>query len=688
MMASLGEPPLARPGYVYEPKYDGMRVLVDVRPPARKGAAPHVAFYSRNGLEKSRQFPRLAEALERFARPLRQPLLLDGEIVAIGRGGRPLGFQHLQGRIMLQSAADVERAETRQPVVLVLFDLLRDGSDDLRGTPLAARRLALQQRVKPRGRLRDVIRLSDIALDDGRAMLERAEREQWEGLIVKDGTSVYQSGRRTPAWRKFKLLGRQEFVVGGWTAPRNTRQHFGALLVGYYDEAGALHWAGNVGTGFDQAELERLAALLETRARTTSPFADRVKTMEKAHWVTPDLVVEVKFTEWTNDGLLRHPVYLGQRDDKRAADVRRESRTTRSAGKGAASKTSARSARPRTRAGAAGPGPNGRLDEVVARLHALEDARKDGDVALPGGDTLRVTNLAKVFWPKLGVTKGDLLRYYAAVSPLLLPVVDDRPLVMKRFPNGIERHAFYQQRHPEQTPPGVRRETLDASVDPIDDDDEGTRERLIGGSLTTLLYQAQLAAISQDPWFSRVADPRHQDHAAIDLDPGEGAGFEQALDVARWVKDELDRFGIPGVPKTSGSRGLHIYIPLPPRTTYETGQLLCHLVAALVSSQHPKVATIERMVKRRPRGTVYVDYLQNILGKTLATAYSVRASEYAGVSMPLAWTEIDAGVDPRDFTIRTALDRVADAGDLWAPLRTGKPVNLEAVLRRLAARRA
>jgi bifunctional non-homologous end joining protein LigD len=192
----------------------------------------------------------------------------------------------------------------------------------------------------------------------------------------------------------------------------------------------------------------------------------------------------------------------------------------------------------------------------------------------------------------------------------------------------------------------------------------------------------QLAAISQDPWFSRVADPVHQDYTAIDLDPGEGAGFREALDVARWVKDELDRYGIPAVPKTSGSRGLHIYIPLAPGTTYETGQVLCQMIATVVATAHPKVATVERMVRRRPRGTVYVDYLQNILGKTLATAYSARASDYAGVSTPLTWTEIAKGVDPRQFTIRTAPARFAEVGDLWSRLRTGPPADLGDVLKR------
>ena len=318
------------------------------------------------------------------------------------------------------------------------------------------------------------------------------------------------------------------------------------------------------------------------------------------------------------------------------------------------------------------------MQPVVDQLRALEDTRKDGTIALPGGTRLGVTNLAKLFWPKLKLTKGDLLRYYATVAPLILPVVADRPLVMKRFPNGVDdRVAFYQQRRQKEQPPaGVRIEALPDDLDPVV---EPGAERFIGGSLITLLYMTQLAAISQDPWFSRVQSPLDADFVALDLDPGEGATLAQVLDVARWVRDELESMKVPGVPKTSGSRGLHIYIPLPPGTSYESGQLFCQIVATVIAARHPKVATVERMVKKRRRGTVYVDFLQNILGKTLACAYSARASDFAGVSTPLTWDEVEAGVDPRDFTIVTAPARFREVGDLWARLRTSKPARLETV---------
>jgi bifunctional non-homologous end joining protein LigD len=679
MLASLIEAPLTARGWVYEPKYDGIRALADVRPPTARVREPFVAIYSRNGNEKHAQFPSVAQALASLARTLPGPVLLDGEIVAIDAAGRPLGFQHLQGRIGLSGSGEIGRAEASRPAAIILFDLLRDADEDLRGLPLAARRLRLQERVRIPRRLSSMIRLSDLVTDDGRRLLTQAEEEGWEGLIAKDGQSPYLSGKRTTAWRKIKLQRSQEFVIGGYTEPRRSRQHFGSLLLGYFDDRGALRYAGNVGTGFDQKELDRVAAQLAAKSTAKSPFADRVRTAEPSHWVRPELVTEVRFTEWTSDGLLRHPVYLGLRDDKAARDVRREQ--VRAVASGGTSPARIRTgiedpmmARPKTDRAARATA------ELLEELERLEATRKDGEIALPNGDRLRVTNLSKLFWPALKLTKGDLFRYYVRVAPLILPAVDGRPLVMRRFPNGIGAPAFYQQRHPEPPPPGVRREVLPPEIEPIDE--EGPRDRLIGGSLTTLLYMTQLGAISQDPWFSRVETAPYQDYAALDLDPGEGTGFARVLDVARWIKDELDKYGIAATPKTSGASGLHIYIRLPSRTSYETGQLLCQMIATEIASRHPKVATVQRMVKNRPAGTVYVDYLQNILGKTLATAYSARASDFAGVSTPLRWSEVADGVDPREYTIRTAPARFAEVGDLWRDLRLGKAVNIQSIIAR------
>ena len=672
MLATLAEAPLASPNLVYEPKYDGIRALIEVAPGPNR---PKVAIWSRNGNDKTSQFPSIAKTLEAAAGRLPGPAILDGEIVALDERGRPAGFQRLQGRIHVIGATDVARLEKEQHTAFIAFDLLRIGKEDLCALPLTERRQRLEEVLRKffhvQAESDGVLRLSEQVAKDGRALHARAIAEHWEGLIAKDASSVYQEGRRTPAWRKIKVVHEQEFVIGGWTEPRQTRQYFGALLLGVY-ESGGLKYVGHTGTGFDQKELARVSKLLRAREIQRSPFSTPVKSNEPAHWARPELVAQIRFTEWTADEKLRHPVYLGLRDDKPSVEVVREDTA------GARAKGSPRKTTSKTQLSAD-------LQGVLDQLNALEDARRDGELSLPNRDRLKVTNLSKVFWPDLKITKGELLRYYLQVSPLLLPVVEDRPLVMKRFPNGIGGKAFYQQRSRDERPPaGVRIETLADELDPIKEPDS---RRLVGGSLTTLLYMTQIAAISQDPWFSRVQSPLDADHAAIDLDPTDEAPFSRVIDVARWVHDELDSLGVSGFLKTSGASGLHVYVPLPPGTSYESGMLFCQIVATMVASRHPKVATVERTVARRPRGTVYVDFMQNILGKTLATAYSARASEFAGVSTPLAWNELNGKIDPRDFTIRTALPRFTEVGDLWKGLRTSKPVNLEGVLKKYAQRR-
>jgi bifunctional non-homologous end joining protein LigD len=317
---------------------------------------------------------------------------------------------------------------------------------------------------------------------------------------------------------------------------------------------------------------------------------------------------------------------------------------------------------------------------LIAQLEEIEAEGGDGVLQLPAGsgadgqkgDRLDVSNLGKVFWPKGKLTKGDLMRHDVRVAPYILPVLADRPLVMKRYPNGIDGKPFYQHRAPDRVPPGVRIERVAS--------DSEVRPYLIGGSLKTLLYTAQLAAISQDPWFSRVGSEDIVDHVAIDLDPPDGTPFRRVLDVARWVRDELDALKAPGFAKTSGAAGLHVYVPMPPDTPYEAGLLFCQIVATMVAKKHPKIATIERAVKARG-GRIYVDYLQNIRGKTLASAYSARASDFAGVSTPLTWTEVEAGVSPGDFTVANFAERMENVGDLWAALRKSKGADLRAVMK-------
>jgi bifunctional non-homologous end joining protein LigD len=699
MLASATEVPLTHPDFVYEPKYDGVRTLARVAPGR---PTPTVALYSRVGNDKTAQFPAIVRALQRFALKLREPLLLDGEIVALDGRGEPVGFQKLQGRIHRRTVT----AADDTPSAFIAFDLLRDGPHDLRGLPLTARRAALDRVFNNPGS--PLLRIAPQVGRDARQLYQQAMTHGWEGLIAKRAGSKYLSGKRSPDWAKLKLQHAQEFVVGGWTEPRGARPHFGALLVGVYDEDARFLYAGHVGTGFTEAELTRLMRSLRGLEVATCPFdVPPPATNETAHWVRPSLVAQVRFTEWTDDDKLRHPAYLGLRDDVDPRQVRREEEGTLSedarqrlgadrggdkpAGtKGAptggtevppargkarresvrAARESVRAGRETVRAGLQSPPPETLapdLQLLLDQLSELEASKKaKGLLVLPDGDTLEVGNLHKIFWPAEGLTKGALLRYYVQVSPQLLPVVRDRPLVMKRYPNGVRDDAFYQHRAPDKVPPGVRIEVLP---------DDDVPSRPIGGTLKTLLYMSQLAAISQDPWFSRVQSLGIVDFVALDLDPMPGTSFETVLDVARWVRDALDKVGATGVPKTSGSNGLHVFVPMPKGTSYESGRLWAQIVATLVAAKHPKHATVERSVRHRG-AKVYVDYLQNIEGKTLASAYSARASEFAGASAPLTWKEVDAGVDRRDFTIRTLPARIAEVGDLWGPLHKLKPPDL------------
>ena len=689
MLASLDDAPLDDPRLVYEPKYDGIRAIVEIAP---KG---ETRLWSRLGNEKTRQFPEIAAALRQWARARKQPLILDGEIVALDPSGEPSGFQNLQGRIHVLDPAAAARPSRRSrassasdpsspsspSTALIAFDILRDGATDYRGRPLTERRAALERLFADTGS--PLLRISRQSRGDGQALLDEAMQRGWEGLIAKQADSLYKSGKRTPDWKKLKLVREQEFVVGGWTDPRSARSYFGALLLGVY-EGSDLVYIGHTGTGFNEKELARVMKLLKPLETKECPFVNRPKTNERPHWTRPELVAQIKFTEWTTDNKLRHPVYLGLRDDKKAGDVHREETGARSrvqgsafrvhgSGSGSRSRSRSRSEKKKDAAVSASSAvnfPAGALAGVVAQLTELEKARRDGTIELPDGDRLSVTNLAKPFWPKLKLTKGDLLRYYTRVAPFVLPAVADRPLVMKRFPNGIGGAPFYQHRAAD-VPPGIRTQVVSVVE---------KWPQIIGGSLKALLYMTQLAAISQDPWFSRVQHPEFADYAAFDLDPSEGVPFERALDVARWIRDELEMLGAPGVAKTSGSDGLHIYVPLPEGTPYDAGLLFCQIVATVVVHKHPKVATIERAVRARGK-RIYIDCLQNILGKTLATAYSARASEYAGVSTPVTWKEIDAGFDRKGFTIETAPARFESVGDLWAALRRSKGVDLSRVTR-------
>jgi bifunctional non-homologous end joining protein LigD len=659
MLATLpAQPPaLTVAGFVYEPKYDGIRAIVEVVPGKDQAA---VRLWSRNGNEKTAQFPEIVEAVGKWGRKLAGPVVLDGEVTALDADGKPTGFQRLQHRIHVSvpgyRANTTQWSADQQPAALIVFDLLRDDDDDLRALPLTERRARLEKLFQTHKPASKALWLTEQAVGSGERLMARARKEEWEGLIVKLARSPYRTGKRSPEWMKVKLVKHDEFVIGGWTAPQGTRAHFGALILGARGESGPLEYVGEVGTGFTGAELARLMDLLKRIETPTCPFATRPTVKATARWVKPVLVAQVRYTAITDEGRLRHPSYLGLRDDKpaKAVEVPRVPTVP-------AVPTESITAKD--------------VESLIDQLNALEKARKNGALKLPNGDTLEVTNLHKIFWPQGKHTKGDLIRHYARVAPCILPVIHNRPLVMKRSPNGVDAPFFYQHRAPDVPPPGVRSESLP---------DDDVPSRLIGGSLKTLLYMAQLASISMDPWFSTMDDLDAADQVAIDLDPQPGASFATILDVARWVQDELDRVNVAGFPKTSGSEGLHIFIPLPTGTPYQAGMLFCQIIATMVATKHPKVATVERSVRKRKEKAIYVDYLQNIRGKTLASAYSARVSPFAGVSTPLTWQEVHDRPAPQDFTIDTIDARLEQVGDLWAKLRAHTGANLLAAIETLS----
>jgi len=663
MLATVGTALPTDGDWVFEPKYDGIRILAFA-------AGGSVALISRNGIDKTRQFPEVADALRTLHKRVRRPFVADGELVAL-HDGAPARFQALQGRMHVEDTDAIAGHRSASPTALILFDMLVDGKASLVTEPWRVRRNHLVALLHPPGRS-DALRLSDTA-SDGAAMLRDAQAHGWEGVIAKRADAPYEVGRRSRAWLKLKLEKRQEFVVGGWTEPRKSREYIGALLLGFYDRGGALIYAGHTGTGFTRKSLLEMYRLLRKHEQARSPFRDTPRTNEAAHWVRPSVVVEVKFNEWTAEGKLRQPVFLGVRDDKSPREVVQEpvsvvapARADRIRARSARKQVAAlagvaqkRSSHSRNAVATDRPDVDaGLISRVLDRLDAIEHTGGSGLLDLETA-TLEVSSLDKVFFPATRHTKGDVMRYYTRVSPYLLPALVDRPLVMKRFPNGVRGKAFYQQRAPDDPPASVR-------VEPVADEGLTLQRRVIGGDLATLLYVVQLGAISIDPWHSRARAVKYADYAIIDLDPGPRASFARVVDVACEVKDVLDQLGLHAVPKTSGASGLHIVIPLGANVPNDVARKLAEFVATRVAERHPKLATVERWVKRRPSNAVYVDFLQNIRGKTVAGVYSVRAQPRPTVSTPLWWEEVNKSITPQDFTIDTVPERIRLLGDLWA----------------------
>lgn len=644
MLATPFDAPFDDAGWLFEVKWDGYRSLCFVD-------GEHIRFLSRNHLDFGQKFPDLTAAR---AEIVAQTAVIDGEIVALNPEGK-LDFQ------LLQNVAGFRPGprRTEKPVLIFYaFDLLYCNGRDLRNAPLLDRKRLLSQIINGQGR----IRFSDHVKGKGRLLFEQVREQGMEGIIAKDGQSKYEQ-RRSKRWLKIKLTKTMDAVIGGYTGGRGSRSHFGALILGCYEE-GTLHHLGNVGGGFSEDALEQLHERMQALRTDQSPFETAPKTEEKTQWLRPELVCEVRFTEMTVEGKLRHPIFLRMRDDK---DPRTCTLTGQKPLPVAKTTPVLKGAR------AAGGRPT---SAPADEFFAAEQLQGNHQVVVDGNH-LALTNLGKVYWPDDGLTKGDLVRYNYRFADALLPHLKDRPLVLKRYPVGINGEAFYQH-NIEDAPPFMETWTSPAN-------DKGERVTYaLGNNRTSLVYLANLGAVEISPWHSRHLTSSYPDWVVLDLDPAPGTAYPTICRLALLIRDILKGLALQSYAKTSGSRGIHVYIPLEPVYAHEQATAFAEVVARLAQAQSPQDSTVERMIKNRPAKSVYIDYLQNGSGKTLVGVYTVRARAGATVSAPLAWEEVERCVRPTEFTIKTMIERVADVGDLFRPVLTAKQ-GLRHALKKLQA---
>jgi len=640
MLATLDERAPSDKGWLFEIKFDGVRVLA-----ARR--SEQVELYGRSGQLITGRYPDLVRAL--LALPV-EHFVIDGEIVALDESGRP-SFQRLQPRMALTDPREIEAAAARVPVEGVFFDCLALDGRDLRRLPLTRRKDCLRLLVPPLGPVHYV----DHVLEHGPAFLEAANEQRLEGIVAKRAASAYAGGRSRD-WIKVKCQRRQEFVIGGYTDPQGSRGHFGALHIGVYDGP-RLVYVSKVGTGFDQAGLKSLWEKLQPLARATPPFdTGAVPKGKSHHWVEPRLVCEVRFSDWTNDGGLRHPTFIGLRSDKRPEECRRE----------AIEVPPEIPSHPSPPLRGRGQG-EGVAEPIPLPAPPTVNAPKD----------VKLTNLKKMFWPADGYTKGDLVAYYERVAPLLLPYLRDRPLVLTRYPDGITGKSFFQKDAPEFTPAWVRTERVYSK------DAEREIDYFVVDDVESLRYIANSGTIPLHLWASRLGSLERPDWLVLDLDP-KGAPFTDVVKVARALHRILDDLELPSYPKTSGATGLHILIPLGARYTYDEVRTFARLLAVLGVEAEPEISTIARPIRSRG-GKVYIDFGQNGHGQTIVGPFSLRPLPGAPASCPLVWSEVTARLDPARFTMATVPKRFDKIADPLAPVLTGA-IDMAAAVARIEER--
>lgn len=623
MMAALTNEPPRGPDWLFEVKWDGVRAVAFVD-------REEVHLQSRTGQRCERQYPELAVIPHQIAAAR---AVLDGEIAVLDSKGVSR-FHLIQPRIANADPNAVAHLARSTPVVYFVFDLLYLDGYDLRNVVLSKRRELLEEIVVPGA----VLRVSAAFPGAGEQMLDAAREHGLEGVLAKHATSCYES-KRSREWLKIKIVNEQEFVIGGFTEPQGERQHFGALVLGVYDGS-KLNWVGNVGTGFDQKMLASLYQRLEPLITKTCPFAERPKPDRGMTWVKPDLVCEVKYQQWTEDNRLRAPVFLGLRNDVNAHEVIHEEVEPESA----------------------------------AEPEMFPASEKEATRQIDGR-TLKFTNLNKVYYPDDGYTKRDVLNYYAGIADLILPHLKDRPLSLKRYPNGIGKEYFFQKNVREAFAPWLRTELIES------EHNHGPIKYVFAQDHASLLYLVNLGCIDHNPWMSRSPTLDNPDFILIDLDPQE-CPFEMIVDAALMVQEVLAQVGLTGYPKTTGGDGMHVYIPVEPVYSYEETRTFAELIARLVFDRKPELFTTPRSVSKRTTNRVYFDYVQNGKSRTIAAPYVLRAHAGAPVATPLEWSEVRHGLHPSQFNITNARARFAEKGDLFAGVLEN-PQRIESPLEKL-----
>ena len=672
MLARILDKPFSHDDWLFEPKLDGYRVLAFLQ-------GGTVTLLSRNGIDLTSVFPTVVKELG--VQPADE-MVLDGEVVALDDNGLP-NFGLLQQYTGLDKSI-VDRPVTSVAITYYPFDLLHLDGTGLQKMPLHQRKKTLNQILIPG----DSVQPVEYVEADGESFFRAAVQLGLEGMVAKRRNSLYEPGKRSRLWLKVKAVQAQEFVVGGHTRGTGERlETFGALLVGYYEGA-ELRYAGKVGTGFNQSTLKEILGLLSGLKSDQCPFAPDPE-LDKAEnsWVRPERVAQVKFAQWTADGRLRAPVFLGLRNDVDPKKVGREQQEADIGSQETVIETSSDS-----------------LDNDVAGVLEQLSGNQEKLLAEITGHRISLTNLNKVLWPAAGstppVTKRDLIQYYARTASVLLPHLKDRPMTLTRYPDGIQGQSFYQKHYEQNLPEFVETVRLFSSHN------EGDGDYILVNNLPTLIWLAQLANIELHPWLSRtVQEPdathlnttftgsketidksalNNPDFIVFDLDPYIYSGkekegdepelnrkaFAKVAEVARALKDILDELSLSSFLKTSGKTGLHIYVPILRQYDYTVTRKTCELIGRFLMQQRPKDVTMEWSVSKRG-GKIFLDHNQNVRSKNMASIYSLRPLAGVPVSTPISWDELD-GMYPTSLNIHSVPDRIEKMGDLWADILGAK----------------